>query len=106
MSERDPSGAAPVPSFGEAMAELEEILERIEGEDVDVDGLAAELRRASELLELAREKIRRAEVEVTQIVQGIEGAAAAGPVDPDGGGDPDEDADEDADEDPDDDIPF
>ena len=63
MNERDPSGDAPVPSFGEAMAELEQILERIEGEEVDVDGLAAELRRASELLELARDKIRRAEVD-------------------------------------------
>lgn len=61
-------------SFGEAMEELERILQRIEGEEVDVDQLAAELRRASRLVELAREKIRRAEVEVTQIVQGIEAA--------------------------------
>jgi exodeoxyribonuclease VII small subunit len=104
MSERDPSGAgAPVPSFSEAMAELEEILERIEGEEVDVDGLAAELRRAGELLELARDKIRRAEVEVTQIVQGIEASAGGGEVgsEPDAGEDP-----EDGEADADDDIPF
>ncbi|HEX2162804.1 MAG TPA: exodeoxyribonuclease VII small subunit [Thermoanaerobaculia bacterium] len=75
MSERDLSAAVAAPSFGEAMEELEEILQRIEGEEVDVDRLAAELRRASQLLDLARDKIRRAEVEVTQIVQGMEAAA-------------------------------
>jgi exodeoxyribonuclease VII small subunit len=58
--------------FGEAMAELEEILRRIEGEEIDIDELAAELKKASDLLEMCREKIRRAELEVTQIVQSID----------------------------------
>lgn len=78
MSEPKAPRETPAPSFGEAMEELEEILQRIEGEEVDVDQLAAELRRASQLLDLARDKIRRAEVEVTQIVQGIEAAAEGG----------------------------
>ena len=59
-------------SFRVAMEELEAILERIEGEEIDVDELAAELRRATELLEVCRGKIRKAEVEVTQIVQSLE----------------------------------
>ncbi|HEV7670251.1 MAG TPA: exodeoxyribonuclease VII small subunit [Thermoanaerobaculia bacterium] len=59
-------------SFRAAMEELEAILERIEGEEIDVDELAAELRRATQLLELCRGKIRKAEVEVTQIVQSLE----------------------------------
>ncbi len=63
---------APAPSFSEAMAELESILARIESEEIDVDDLAHELRRASELLEIARGKIRKAEVEVTQIVQALD----------------------------------
>jgi exodeoxyribonuclease VII small subunit len=54
------------------MDELEGILERIEGEEIDIDRLAEELRRATQLLELCRGKIRRAEVEVTQIVQSLE----------------------------------
>jgi exodeoxyribonuclease VII small subunit len=66
------------PSFREAIDELERILARIEGEEVDVDRLAEELRRAAELLEVCRAKIRRAEVEVTQIVQGIEGREGEG----------------------------
>jgi exodeoxyribonuclease VII small subunit len=60
------------PSFRDAMEELEGILERIEGEEVDIDRLAEELRRAAQLLDLCRGKIRRAEVEVTQIVQSLE----------------------------------
>jgi exodeoxyribonuclease VII small subunit len=73
MSDETPGGApAEAPSFREAMEELEAILGRIEGEEIDVDRLAEELRRAAQLLEVCRAKIRRAEVEVTQIVQGLE----------------------------------
>lgn len=60
------------PKFGEAMSELEEILRRIEGDEIDIDELAAELKNASQLLELCRSKIRRAELEVSQIVQSID----------------------------------
>jgi exodeoxyribonuclease VII small subunit len=58
--------------FGEAMAELEAILRRVEEEEIDIDSLAEELRRAAELLEVCRSKIKKAEVEVTQIVQNLE----------------------------------
>lgn len=58
--------------FSDAMEELEGILERIESEEIDIDDLAGELRRATELLETARSKIRKAEVEVTQIVAGLD----------------------------------
>jgi exodeoxyribonuclease VII small subunit len=72
MSESLNNAAGPEPSFREAMDELEGILERIEGEEIDIDRLAEELRRAAQLLDLCRGKIRRAEVEVTQIVQSLE----------------------------------
>jgi exodeoxyribonuclease VII small subunit len=70
----EPNDAAPAhdTSFRQAMEELEAILARIEAEEIDVDRLAEELRRAAELLEICRGKIRRAEVEVTQIVQSLE----------------------------------
>jgi exodeoxyribonuclease VII small subunit len=60
------------PGFRDSIQELESILERIEGEEIDIDRLAEELRRATYLLELCRGKIRKAEVEVTQIVQSLE----------------------------------
>lgn len=58
--------------FGEALEELEAILRRVEEEEIDIDSLAEELRRAAELLEVCRGKIRKAELEVTQIVQSLE----------------------------------
>ena len=77
MSERDRDretggpGAAPErgPTFNEALAELEQILARLERDDVDLDRLATELGRAAELLEVCRRKIRKAEVEVSHIVE-------------------------------------
>ena len=60
--------------FGEAIEELESILNQVEAEEIDIDELADRLKSAAELLELCRSKIRRAEVEVTQIVQALEEA--------------------------------
>ena len=60
------------PGFTAAVRELEGILARVEGEEVDLDRLAEELKRAAELLELCRAKIRRAELEVGQIVHRLE----------------------------------
>ena len=58
-------------AFGDAVNELEEILRRIEGEEIDLDQLAAELKRATALLEVCRGKVRRAEIEVEQIVANL-----------------------------------
>ena len=64
-------------SFSVALQELEAILQRIDSDAVDIDALADELRRATELLELCRSKIRKAEVEVDSIVQRLEGSQGA-----------------------------
>lgn len=64
--------ATETPTFSEALTELEEILGRLENEEIDIDALATELHRGTELLDLCRSKIRKAEVEVTQIVQRLE----------------------------------
>ncbi len=69
-------------SFGAAMQELEGILRRVESEETDIDELADELKRAALLLETCRAKIRRAEVEVSQIVQTLERPAQAEPPAP------------------------
>jgi exodeoxyribonuclease VII small subunit len=54
------------------MEELEAILGRVESDEIDIDELAEELKQATKLLELCRQKIRKAELEVTQIVQSLE----------------------------------
>ena len=62
--------------YGEALAELEGILDEIEDDAVDVDVLAHRVRRAAELLRLCRDRIASARVEVTQIVADLEPATA------------------------------
>ena len=78
MSAKKNEDARPEVGFGEAMRELEEILARVERDEVDLDRLAAELGRAAELLEACRAKNRRAEHEVTQIFQRLEAPGAEG----------------------------
>lgn len=83
MSPKNPAdapSATPEPGFAAAMRELEAILARIEREEVDVDQLAVELERAAALVEICRGKIRRAEVEVTQILQRLEDPSASPPA--------------------------
>lgn len=58
--------------FGEAIEELESTLRRVESEEIDIDDLADELKSAAQLLEICREKIRKAELEVSQIVQALD----------------------------------
>ena len=56
------------PGYAEAMAELEEILEELEGDDLDIDLLADRVRRASELIASCRTRIARAQADVESIV--------------------------------------
>ena len=60
------------PGYADAMAELEDILEELEGDDLDVDVLADRVRRASELIKTCRERIARAQTDVDRIVTDLE----------------------------------
>ncbi len=64
-------------SFSASMEELTAIVQRIEDDQTDIDGLAAALHRASELLEFCRGKIRKVDLEVSQIVQQLDRADTA-----------------------------
>ena len=64
--------------FGQAMERLEGILRRIEDEEIDIDELGERVKEATRLIELCRAKIRKADLEVTQIVQALEEPAPAG----------------------------
>ena len=60
------------PGYSEAMEELEAILAELEGDDLDVDVLAARVQRASELLKTCRARIVRAQQDVDRIVADLE----------------------------------
>ncbi len=59
-------------SFGEAVSEVEEILARLEDDDVDIDRLSKEVARAVALLQVCREKLNRTENEVRDLVAGLQ----------------------------------
>lgn len=58
--------------YEEALAELEAILEDIEGTDVDVDVLGERVKRAAELVKVCRDRIAAAKLHVEQVVADVE----------------------------------
>ncbi len=58
--------------YADAMRELDDILEELERDDLDVDVLATRVQRASELIQLCRGRIARAEADVDRVVTDLE----------------------------------
>jgi exodeoxyribonuclease VII small subunit len=61
--------------YADAMRELAEILDELERDDLDVDVLAEQVKRASELITLCRTRIARAQADVDAIVTDLESLA-------------------------------
>jgi len=59
-------------SYSEAMAEIEEILEKIENEELDVDELAEKVKRVSSLLKTCKDKLTQTNEQVEQILKEME----------------------------------
>jgi exodeoxyribonuclease VII small subunit len=79
MAESAAAPTEPAIGYGDALAELERILDEIEDDAVDVDVLATKVKRAAELLRVCRDRIASARVEVTQIVADLEPATLEAP---------------------------
>ena len=58
--------------YAEALSELESILDELESDDVDVDVLAEHVKRASELIELGRDRIGKAKLRIEEVVAQID----------------------------------
>lgn len=58
-------------AYSDAIDELETILDDIEGDDVDLDDLAEKVERASELVEICRDKIDDTEMQVQSIIDDL-----------------------------------
>jgi exodeoxyribonuclease VII small subunit len=59
-------------TYNEAMAEVEEILEKIENEELDVDDLAEKVKRVSVLLKICKDKLLKTNEQVEQILKEME----------------------------------
>ena len=51
------------------MAEIESILKQLQSADCDVESLATKVKRASELIELCRKKLYKAEADVEKLFE-------------------------------------
>lgn len=57
-------------TYAEAMAEIEAILAKFRDEEMSVDALAAEVKRATTLIAFCRKRLLKAESDVKKIVEG------------------------------------
>lgn len=58
-------------SYESAYAELQHIMQEVQGEAVGIDDLAAKIARASELIRFCRERLRMTEEEVKNLEVGV-----------------------------------
>ncbi len=56
-------------TYSEAIAEIEEITEKIENNEFDVDLLAQNVKRIAELIKLCKAKLKSTEEEVEKILK-------------------------------------
>lgn len=56
-------------TYAAAIAEVEQILERIQREEISVDDLAAEVKRATELIAVCKQRLLKAEEEVGKVLE-------------------------------------
>ncbi len=59
-------------SYKEAFSELESILAQIESDELNVDDLTANVKRASELIKFCKSKLFETEAEIEKIIADIE----------------------------------
>ncbi len=61
--------------YAGAMTELEKILDDLEDDDLDIDVLATKVERASTLIQLCRDRIGAARIQVERVVASLDEVA-------------------------------
>lgn len=56
-------------TYKDAVAEIEDILDKLENDELDVDDLAAKVKRVSQLLRFCKDKLNGTEQEIKNIIQ-------------------------------------
>ena len=57
--------------YSKSVKKLEEIIEKIENEEIDVDELSEKVKEAVALIKVCKDKIEKAELDVKQVVEGF-----------------------------------
>ena len=58
--------------YSKAMKKIEELIQKIESEEIDVDDLSDKVKEAVELIKVCKNKIEKAEMEVKKVVDDFE----------------------------------
>ncbi len=59
-------------TYAQALAEVEEIVGKIQNEEYSIDELAEKVKRVSVLISFCREKLRETDEEVSKIIETME----------------------------------
>ncbi len=59
-------------TYNQAISEIEEILAKMENEELDVDELSDKVKRVSELVRFCRNKLKNTEEEVEKVLKEME----------------------------------
>jgi exodeoxyribonuclease VII small subunit len=60
------------PTYNEAIEEIEEILQKIESGELDVDELTDKVKRVAYLLDTCKKKLKTTESEIQKVIDGLE----------------------------------
>ena len=55
--------------YEEAIRQIEDIVERLENDEMDIDSLGTELKKAQKLIKLCKDKLTKTEKEVKKILE-------------------------------------
>ena len=56
------------PKYEEAVRQLEAIVEKLENNELDIDELSAELKKAQQLIRLCKDKLTKTDAEIKKIL--------------------------------------
>lgn len=59
-------------TYGEAMKELQKIMEAVENEELDIDILMEKVKKATELIKFCKEKLVKTNAEIQKVLDNIE----------------------------------
>ena len=58
------------PKYEEALLELQSIVHRMENDELDIDQLSTQLKRAHQLIKLCKDKLTKTDEEIKKILAG------------------------------------
>ena len=59
-------------SFDKAFEQLQNIVDKLQGEDISIDKLSTELKKANELVKFCKERLREVENDIDEIANDTE----------------------------------